>query len=73
MPAACRTGTSCAAGSSDNSTRPHAAGTLQVAHRRPGTWELPMGRRCANSGRHAGGMQGYELRGVLPGGASTGF
>ncbi len=43
--------------------------------RRPGTWELPMGtplREIIED--HAGGMQeGYELRGVLPGGASTGF
>ena len=43
--------------------------------RRPGTWELPMGtplREILED--HAGGMQdGYELRGVLPGGASTGF
>ncbi len=43
--------------------------------RRPGAWELPMGtplREIIED--HAGGMQeGYELRAVLPGGASTGF
>ncbi len=43
--------------------------------RRPGAWELPMGTPLREIlEEHAGGMQdGYELRGVLPGGASTGF
>ncbi|WP_408841230.1 NADH-quinone oxidoreductase subunit NuoF [Acidocella sp.] len=43
--------------------------------RRPGTWELPMGTPLREIlEEHAGGMQdGYELRAVLPGGASTGF
>jgi NADH-quinone oxidoreductase subunit F len=42
---------------------------------KPGTWELPMG----TTGRelieeHAGGMKnGYQLKGFLPGGASTDF
>jgi NADH-quinone oxidoreductase subunit F len=43
--------------------------------RRPGLWELPMGTpiREILEG-HAGGMQdGYQLRGFLPGGASTDF
>lgn len=43
--------------------------------KRPGLWELPMGipiREIIEE--HAGGMQdGYNLRGFLPGGASTGF
>jgi NADH-quinone oxidoreductase subunit F len=43
--------------------------------KQPGTWELPMGtplREIIED--HAGGMQeGYELRSVLPGGASTSF
>ena len=42
---------------------------------RPGTFELPMGtpmRELIED--HAGGMKrGYELRAILPGGASTGF
>jgi NADH-quinone oxidoreductase subunit F len=42
---------------------------------RPGAWELPMGitmRELIED--HAGGMaNGYQLRGVLPGGASTDF
>lgn len=43
--------------------------------RRPGAWELPMGTTLREIiEEHAGGMQvGYELRGVLPGGASTDF
>jgi NADH-quinone oxidoreductase subunit F len=43
--------------------------------RRPGLWELPMGTTLREIvERHAGGMQqGYRLRGVLPGGASTEF
>jgi len=43
--------------------------------RRPGAWELPMGTTLRELIEdHAGGMQeGYELRGVLPGGASTSF
>jgi NADH-quinone oxidoreductase subunit F len=43
--------------------------------KRPGLWELPMGtpiREIIED--HAGGMQeGYNLRGFLPGGASTDF
>ncbi len=43
--------------------------------RRPGAWELPMGtplREILEA--HAGGMEeGYQLRGLLPGGASTDF
>jgi NADH-quinone oxidoreductase subunit F len=43
--------------------------------RRPGVWELPLGvtlREVLET--HAGGMDyGLELRGVLPGGASTDF
>jgi NADH-quinone oxidoreductase subunit F len=42
---------------------------------RPGAWELPMGitmRELLED--HAGGMRnGYQLKGVLPGGASTDF
>jgi NADH-quinone oxidoreductase subunit F len=42
---------------------------------RPGAWELPMGvtlRELVEE--HAGGMKnGYRLKGVLPGGASTDF
>jgi NADH-quinone oxidoreductase subunit F len=43
--------------------------------RHPGAWELPMGTTLRELIEdHAGGMQeGYELRGVLPGGASTSF
>ena len=43
--------------------------------RRPGAWELPMGTPlCEIIEDHAGGMRdGYELRAVLPGGASTAF
>jgi len=42
---------------------------------RPGAWELPMGTTIrAIVEEHAGGMQdGYELRALLPGGASTDF
>jgi len=43
--------------------------------KRPGLWELPLGtpiREIIET--HAGGMQeGYRLRGILPGGASTDF
>lgn len=43
--------------------------------KQPGLWELPMGtpiRELVDV--HAGGMQeGYKLRGVLPGGASTDY
>ena len=43
--------------------------------KRPGAWELPLGvttRELIED--HAGGMQeGYQLRGFLPGGASTDF
>ncbi|MCF3947144.1 NADH-quinone oxidoreductase subunit NuoF [Acidiphilium iwatense] len=43
--------------------------------RRPGSWELPMSTPlCEIIEEHAGGMRdGYELRGVLPGGLSTSF
>lgn len=41
----------------------------------PGAWELPMGTPLREIlEEHAGGMrEGFELRGVLPGGASTSF
>jgi NADH-quinone oxidoreductase subunit F len=41
----------------------------------PGLWELPMGTSLREIiFDHAGGMQdGYKLRGVIPGGASTDF
>jgi NADH-quinone oxidoreductase subunit F len=41
----------------------------------PGLWELPMGTTIREIiEEHAGGMQeGYRLRGILPGGASTDF
>jgi NADH-quinone oxidoreductase subunit F len=43
--------------------------------KRPGAWELPLGtpiREVLEA--HAGGMQdGYRLRGIIPGGASTDF
>jgi NADH-quinone oxidoreductase subunit F len=43
--------------------------------KKPGLWELPMGtplKEILND--HAGGMQeGYNLRGIIPGGASTDF
>ncbi|RJP17407.1 MAG: NADH oxidoreductase (quinone) subunit F [Candidatus Abyssobacteria bacterium SURF_5] len=43
--------------------------------RRPGLWELPMGISLEELlVEHAGGMQeGYRLKGLLPGGASTDF
>jgi NADH-quinone oxidoreductase subunit F len=43
--------------------------------RRPGTWELPMGTTVREIlEEQAGGMrEGYRLRGLLPGGASTEF
>jgi NADH-quinone oxidoreductase subunit F len=43
--------------------------------RRPGAWELPMGTPLREIiENHAGGMKkDFELRGVLPGGASTAF
>lgn len=43
--------------------------------KRPGWWELPMGTPVREIiEEHAGGMQqGYRLRGVIPGGASTEF
>ncbi|GLR65995.1 NADH-quinone oxidoreductase subunit F [Acidocella aquatica] len=43
--------------------------------RRPGAWELPLGTPLREIIEiHAGGMRdGYELRSVLPGGASTSF
>ena len=43
--------------------------------KRPGTWELPMGTTIRELLEdHAGGMQdGYALRGLVPGGASTDF
>ena len=43
--------------------------------KRPGLWELPMGTPLRELVfEHAGGMQdGFEFRGVLPGGASTDF
>ena len=41
----------------------------------PGCWELPMGTTIREIlEEHAGGMaEGYELKGLLPGGASTDF
>lgn len=43
--------------------------------KRPGLWELPMGTTIRELiFDHAGGMQdGYKLRAILPGGASTDF
>jgi NADH-quinone oxidoreductase subunit F len=43
--------------------------------KRPGLWELPMGTTIREIvEEHAGGMQdGFKLRGLLPGGASTDF
>jgi NADH-quinone oxidoreductase subunit F len=43
--------------------------------KRPGAWELPMGTTIRELLEdHAGGMQdAYALRGLVPGGASTGF
>jgi NADH-quinone oxidoreductase subunit F len=42
---------------------------------KPGVWELPLGTTVAEIiEEHAGGMQrGYNLKGFLPGGASTDF
>lgn len=42
---------------------------------KPGLWELPMGTTIRDIvENHAGGMsEGYQLRGLLPGGASTDF
>ncbi len=42
---------------------------------RPGLWELPMGTTLGEIlFEHAGGMrEGYQFRGLLPGGASTDF
>jgi NADH-quinone oxidoreductase subunit F len=43
--------------------------------KRPGLWELPIGTTIREIlENHAGGMQdGYKLRGIIPGGASTDF
>ena len=43
--------------------------------KKPGAWELPMGVTIRELlEEHAGGMQnGYQFRGVIPGGASTDF
>ena len=43
--------------------------------KRPGTWELPIGTPMREIlEEHAGGMQdGYQVRALLPGGASTAF
>jgi NADH-quinone oxidoreductase subunit F len=43
--------------------------------KKPGLWELPMGTLLREIiFDHAGGMQdGYKLRGIIPGGASTDF
>ncbi len=43
--------------------------------KRPGAWELPLGTTVGELVQeHAGGMRdGYALRGLLPGGASTDF
>jgi len=43
--------------------------------KRPAIWELPLGTTLGEiMEEHAGGMQdGYKLRGMLPGGASTDF
>ncbi len=42
--------------------------------KKPGLWELPMGTTIREILDRAGGMQdGYKLRGLLPGGASTDF
>jgi NADH-quinone oxidoreductase subunit F len=43
--------------------------------KKPGLWELPMGTTFREIiEEHAGGMQdGYALRGIIPGGASTDF
>jgi NADH-quinone oxidoreductase subunit F len=43
--------------------------------KKPGAWELPMGSRAREIlEQHAGGMRdGYQIRAVIPGGASTEF
>jgi len=43
--------------------------------RKPGAWELPMGTTIREIlEEHGGGMrEGYRLRGIMPGGASTDF
>jgi NADH-quinone oxidoreductase subunit F len=43
--------------------------------KKPGLWELPMGTTLREIiQEHAGGMKdGYKLRGIIPGGASTDF
>jgi len=43
--------------------------------KKPGIWELPMGTTMREIiDAHAGGMKdGYKLRGIIPGGASTDF
>lgn len=43
--------------------------------KKPGIWELPMGTTLREIiEEHAGGMkEGYKLRGIIPGGASTDF
>ncbi|HET6461701.1 MAG TPA: NADH-quinone oxidoreductase subunit NuoF [Syntrophales bacterium] len=43
--------------------------------RKPGAWELPMGTTIREIlEEHGGGMrEGYRLRGIIPGGASTDF
>jgi NADH-quinone oxidoreductase subunit F len=42
--------------------------------KRPGAWELPMGTTIREILEEAGGMRdGFHLRGVIPGGASTDF
>ena len=43
--------------------------------KKPGAWELPMGTTIREIlEEHAGGMkEGYSLRGIIPGGASTDF
>lgn len=43
--------------------------------KKPGLWELPMGTTLREIiEEHAGGMRdGYKLRGIIPGGASTDF
>jgi len=49
--------------------------TVSGRVKRPGVWELPMGTTIRELLEdHAGGMQeGYALRGLIPGGASTDF
>ena len=57
--------------SSDSGTKLYgASGRVK----KPGLWELPMGATVREILDRAGGMQdGYTLRGLLPGGASTDF